>query len=208
MHTRTLRTPALALAALGLTTAASYGQSAVATGNVPIDGIGIVEFTLGPGGTFLDLTSNGSLDVATAGGADTEIALYSGFGPGATYVASADALSGGDDDDGIGVASTLSYGTGSGLLLGDSFNLGGDGLANGEDGAYPGAGDYTLVIGEFSTIFTDGPTLGDINDFGDEEVVFLAEIYSDASVTVIPEPAALSVAGLAGLALLRRRRNA
>ena len=200
-------TLAASAAALSLTAAASYGQSAVATGNVPIGGIGIVEFTLGPDGTFLDLTTNGSIDAATSGLADTEIALYRGFGPGATYVASADTSSGGDDDDGIGVASTLSYGTGSGLLLGDSFNLGGDGLANGEDGAYPGAGDYTLVIGEFSTNFlSGGSTLGDINDFGDEEVVFIAEIYSDASVTLIPEPAALSVAGLAGLALVRRRR--
>ena len=208
------RSPAaLALAATLALPAAASADVITADGMFGSGEVGFVEFTLGPGGTYLDLTSNGSLDFGTTTGADTEIALYFGRGPTATYVASADTTSGGDDDDGIGVASTLSYGTGSGLLLGDGFNLGGDGLANGEDGAMVAAGDYTLVIGEFSTGFLGGPTIGDIFDFGDEPVDYRVTIYSDANLTIaaVPEPgsaALLLAAACGGLWRTRRRRAA
>ena len=204
--------PAFALAVATALPAAASADVVSARGVFGAEEIGLVEFTLGAGGTYLDLTSNGSLDFGTTTGADTEIALYAGWGSTATYVASLDTTSGGDDDDGIGLNGALSYGTGSGLLLGDSFNLGGNGLAEGEDGAMVAAGDYTLVIGEFSTNFlSGGPTIGDIFDFGDEVTDYRATIYSDANLTLntaaVPEPAtfALTLAAACG-GLWRTRR--
>ena len=195
MHTRTLSTLSAA-AALAVASAAG-AQTLTTTGSFDAGSAAFVEFTLGPGGTFLDITSNGSLDTLGGNGADTEIGLYMGLGPTATLVED-------DDDDGLSVQSTLSFGTGSGLLLGDSFNLGGDGIANGEDGAMPAAGDYTLVIGEFNTVFPG--VLGDISTFGNEDVTYIAEFYSDATVSLVPEPATASLLAVGGLALLRRRR--
>ena len=112
-----------------ITTGGSFGAGAIAQ----------VTFTRGPGGTWLDITTNGSTDPVLGGGADTEIALYAGTGPGATYVASANTGTKGDDGDGIGLASTRSQGVGSGSLPGDPFDLGGHGLAEGEDGPMPAA---------------------------------------------------------------------
>lgn len=194
---------ALSLAAVSTLATSASAQQLVFNGSVGVGAVATQTFTIGTG-TYIDATTNGSVDTGTTVGADTEIALYSGTGPSATLVASIqNEFGGGDDDDGVGVNSTLSYGTGSGLLLGDTFNLGNNGLAQGEDGAMLAPGTYTLVIGEFSTFFT--PTLGAITDFGDEAVTYTAAIYTDA----IPEPAALTaVAGAAGLAAVRRRRAA
>ena len=201
----------IASCVVALAASATHAQQFVQTGTFGAGEVGLVEFTLGVGGTYLDLTSNGSTDVIldSAGnpiGADTEIALYAGLGPTATYVASADISSGGDDDDGLGIASTLSYGTGSGLPLGDATNLGGDGLANGEDGPMLAPGNYTLVIGEFRTNFlSGGPTLGDLNSFGNEAVNFVGSVYSDATISAVPAPSSLGLIGLAGLVLIRRQ---
>ena len=177
------RSTFLAAVAALASTSAAQAATAVSTGSFDTGEIAVFEFTIGPGATYLDLTTNGSLDSGTAIGADTEIALYAGTGPGATRVGPEQ----GDDDDGIGLASTLSFGTGAGLILGDSFNLGGDGVANGEDGAVPAGTTFSLAIGEFATTFTS--KLGDITNFGNEAVDYTLTIYSDAAITVAGGPA-------------------
>ena len=75
--------------------------------------------------------------------------------------AAAQPIIGFDDDDGIGLLSVLSFGTGSGQTLGDGFNLGGDGIANGEDGALAG-GSYILAIGAFDLNVEDIADLADL----------------------------------------------
>lgn len=188
--------------------AAGASASTISTsGTVGVGEVATFEFTLGAGGTFLDLTTNGSTDVNDGSVADTEMALYFGTGLGATLVA-AQGWSNGDDDDGFGANSTLTYGVGSGMELGDPFELGGDGIANGEDGALPAAGVYTVVIGEFQTFFS--PTIGAISNFGDEAVNYELSIISDAfGVAAVPLPAGLPLllAGLGGLAGLRLRKK-
>jgi MYXO-CTERM domain-containing protein len=141
-----------------------------------------VSFTLPAGGTYLDLNTNGS-------GIDTEMGLYDDAG---ARVAN-------DDDDGIGLTSTLSFGAGSGLMLGDSFNLGGDGIADGDDGPL-GPGTYFVALGEFDVTFND--TMFDVVSTGtDSGGRIILDVYTD-----VPAPAAASVLGIAGLAAVRRRR--
>lgn len=140
------------------------------------------------GAAYLDITSNDSTDVDGGGAADTEIGLFDNAGN----------VVGDNDDDGIGLNSVLTYGAGSGLMLGDSFNLGGDGIANGENGPLS-AGVYWLAIGEFSTNFDDGWT---ILDAGDEAVNYQVSIYTN----IVPAPASMALLGLGGIAAIRRRR--
>lgn len=192
-----MKTAALIVAAAA---AAASGQTATMNGSFGPGGFAAIEFfTNGiSAGSWLDITSNGSTN-PDASGADTEIGLYFGTGAAATLV-------GEDDDDGIGLTSTLSYGDGSGLMLGDSFNLGGDGLANGEDGGSLAAGFYTLIVGEFSTGFPG--VLGDFGgDTGDEAVDYTVSFYTnDQGFFVVPTPGAAAVLGLGGLVAVRRRR--
>jgi MYXO-CTERM domain-containing protein len=134
---------------------------------------------------WLDVTTSG-----TATGIDTEIGLYDALG---NRVAN-------DDDNGIGLASTLSFGAGSGLMLGDAFNLGGDGLANGENGNIASAGTYYLAVGEFNVEF--GDTGFDVVSTGTDtggpvQVSFF---------TNVPTPGAFALLGLGGFAAARRRR--
>ena len=85
------------------------------------------------------------------------------------------------DDDGIGLLSVLSFGTGSGQMLGDSFNLGGDGIANGENGAVPAAGSYTLAIGSFDINFEDIADFSEIDATGENTFgAWTLEVYTDA----------------------------
>jgi hypothetical protein len=78
--------------------------------------------------------------VQPVGGFDTEIGLYDSSGKRITN----------DDDDGVGVASALSFGATSPLRP-----LGGDGVpGDGRDGPLP-AGTYYLALGEFNTLFND-----------------------------------------------------
>ena len=117
----TLKTLAAATCLTLCTATAGLATTLTSSGTFGEGEIAVFEFTLGSGGTYLDLTTNGSTDVIGGGGADTEIALYFGTGSSATLVPSA---SNGDDDDGIGLSATLTYGVGSGLVLGDAGNLG------------------------------------------------------------------------------------
>ncbi len=164
------------------------------TGSIAPNELVYVTFTLPTSidaseGDYLDITSNGT-------DFDTEIGLYAG----SIFNAASTVLVGNDDDDGIGVDSTLSFGVGSGMMLGDSFNLGGDGIADGEDGPFLAAGQYTAVLGEFQVVF--GPTVDTAVSSG----IDVGGDYVLNFFIAIPEPTTAAMAGLGGLAMLRRRR--
>lgn len=133
---------------------------------------------------WLDITTSSS-----ATGIDTEIGLYDALG---NRVAN-------DDDNGIGLASTLSFGAGSGLMLGDVFNLGGDGLANGENGDIGSGGTYYLAVGEFNVDF--GDTGFDVVSTG----VDTGGPIQVSFFTNVPTPGAAVLLGLGGIAAARRR---
>ncbi len=130
-------------------------------------------------GTYLDIDSNDS-------GFDTEIGLYDDIG----------LLVDDNDDDGFGLQSVLTFGSGSELELGDPFNLGGNGIAEGENGDLS-AGVYYVGLGEFNVDWgeTDWGAVSTGTDTGGEYVLTLR--------TNIPEPASLL---LLGFGLLLRRR--
>lgn len=143
-------------------------------------------FSLANGASYLDLTT-------TLGqtGIDTEIGIYDAAGN----------LVGNDDDDGIGLRSTLSFGAGSGQMLGDPFNLGGDGIANGEDGLLPATGVYYVAIGEFQVNF-DPTGFGVTSTGTDTGGTITLTILTDA----VPAPGAIAMLGMGGLVATRRRR--
>ena len=188
MTTIKIATAALATAAAmtTMTTAAQAG-TVVLTGSFDAGVGAVVEFTLGSGATFLTLDTTGSTSDATSGFLnDTEIGLYFGVGPGATLVAN-------DDDGGAAnLDARLSFGTG------------------GSDGAVPGAGTYSVAIGEFNTIFEN--TLGATTIFGNAAVDYVLTIDSDADISVAPVPlpagGLLLVGALGALGLSRRRKRA
>ncbi len=191
----------IALLAMFCAFTTQSATASIVTGTFGVgEGATIVFTTTGASGPiYLDMTSNGSTDVIGGNPADTELGLYLGTGAGATLVAN-------DDDNGIGLSSVLTFGAGSGLMLGDPFNLGGDGIANGEFGNLA-AGTYTLVIGEFNTTF--GATLG-ATTFGNEAVDYRVEFFTnDAGFSIAPEPTSLMVwgMGLACFAGLKCRRK-
>ena len=94
--------------------------------------------------------SSGYADLWTVSGGlnpmgDTEIGIYDSAG---TLVAN-------DDDSGVGLMSALTFGIGSGQTIGDAFNLGGDGIANGENGPLAG-GTYWVAVGRYNVTFLTG----------------------------------------------------
>lgn len=141
------------------------GDLVYVTFNLPTD--------VAPGVASLDIETNDS-------SFDTEIALYSGFGPDATFIAE-------DDNDGTGNRSYLSFGE-PGLRA----------PALGQDGSLT-AGLYTLVLGGQNTVFT--------TDLGDVVAGSAGGSYLiDFDYDVIPEPATASLLAVGALAALRRRR--
>ncbi len=122
-----------------------------------------------------------SLDIETNDSSfDTEIALYSGFGPGATFVAE-------DDNDGQGTRSFLSFG-----------EPGARAPRLGQDGDLA-AGLYTLVLGGQDTTFS--------SDLGSITAGSAGGFYAiDFDYDVIPEPATAGLLSLGLLAALRRRK--
>ena len=139
--------------------------------------------------TYVDIHTNGSL-------IDTEIGLYDATGN----------LIANDDDDGIGLDSVLSFGTGSGQSLGDFFNLGGNGIAEGENGAL-GPGLYYLAIGRFNTFFANDFDVTGSQSSGQFTLTFLTDNTALSAVPA-PIPAALLVGGLAAFVGLRRKARA
>ena len=170
-------------------TVADFGLvvgSADATATIPAFGVDVfwISFEIGGSETYVDIsTSFGS------GSTDTEIGLFDAAGN----------VLGSDDDNGIGRASTLSYGTGSGLMLGDSGELSG-GFAAGGDGAMLSSGTYYVAFGGFDTTFSNG--------FGASSTFF---DFDDAPMTLtvyagVPTPASASLLAAGGLIVARRRR--
>lgn len=159
-----------------------------ASGTLSENGLHWYSFSV-DGFTYLDIAT-------TAASIDTEIGLYDAAGN----------LVGNDDDNGVGLLSALSFGTGSGLLLGDSFNLGGDGIANGENGALA-AGLYYLVVGEFNVTFN--ATGFDVVSSGtDTGGTYDLSIFTDAASVAVSEPGTLALLGLGLFGMAARRRKA
>jgi len=96
----------------------------------------------------------------------------------------------------------LSFGTGNGFDYDGPSNI-----AVGQDGAIPTAGNYTLVVGAFNTIFTT-----DINDITTSSNASGAYNLNATSggVSAVPLPAGgvLLISGLMGLAATRRKKKA
>lgn len=162
------------------------GTTFTAGGTIGAGEVGWFKFTLtGPVAAgellpFLDITTNGTPF-------DTEMGLYDSTG----------ALVALDDDSGFGLNSLLTFGTGSGLELGDF--LGDPVFGDGFNGDLP-AGAYYLAIGGYNTEFDAG--FGAVAD-GDSE-------NGDYTVTfigaVVPEPVGLLPVAGVGMLLGRRRR--
>lgn len=128
--------------------------------------------------TYLDLHTNGS-------SFDTEFGIFDSLG---NHIAN-------DDDDGQSLRSLLTFGTGSGLMLGDLSDAGA-GIANGRDGAMLAAGDYYIFLGGFDTAFA-------ATNFG----VTPGSSAGSYKLTIIPAPASAALMGLGGLFVARRRRT-
>lgn len=136
-------------------------------------------------GTFLDVDTEGSALVGVNN--DTEIGLYSSSG----------ALIGADDDDGSGLLSQLTFGSGTrpaapptgGGSLGEVYD--------GRDGMLP-AGTYYLAIGSFNTVFSEGflVTAGTDNT---------GTFKININTTAVPAPGTLALVAVGGLVTRRRR---
>ena len=176
---------ALAIGLAGAANAASLSfRGSFAEGD-----LATIEFTLGAGGTYLELTTDGSYETGTPDRADTVIALFAGTGPGARRV-------GFDDDDGDLLLSRLRFGD----------------LES--DGDVPASGTYTLVIGAIGASIKV-PTVADIGGRGTAPVDFVLTVISDATlaqgavgeIVAVPLPAGGALLAGAALALGLRRRT-
>lgn len=151
-------------------------------------GIDSYSFTINDPFTYLDITTNG-----TTGFRDTVIGLYDASG---NLVAN-------DNDNGIERRSTLSFGTGSGQTLGTVADLGGDGIANGENGALS-VGTYFLALGEFPTTFNS--TGFYVTTTGTDSGAYQIEFFTDSTpVPFEPSPTLGLLLLGAGVGLKRGR---
>lgn len=133
--------------------------------------------------------ANSFFDIFTSlvpsGGFDTEIGVYDSLGN----------LIGTDDDDAVGLHSLLTFGTGSGQMLGDAGDPGA-GIGNGRDGNGIGAaGTYFICVSGFNAIFN-------ATNFN----VVSGAATGNYKLNIIPAPGSLALLGVAGLIAGRRRR--
>ncbi len=215
---------AMALSVAGLTTPAAatptvvfdFGEltdGASFSGALAPNEIAWFSFTLSSG-TFVDITT--ALGANSLFQEDTLIGLYDNDGNLIAFD-NDDGFDGdGADSDvfgGDGVfetspfRSTLSFGTGSGEVLGDPTDLGGDGIANGEDGALPFSIRYFVAVGEFDVMFgeTDFDVVSSDADLGgDFTLSFLTDNISEVP---IPGGALFMISGLAAGLLGRARQR-
>lgn len=123
------------------TTSAQLTQDVTINSPTDIQWYRVVLPTVSAAG-YVDLwTTEGGANPMT----DVEIGIYDNSGN----------LLGNDDDSGVGLQSALSYGLGSGQLIGDVGNLGGDGIGNGENGALAG-GTCWVAVGRYPVVFNTG----------------------------------------------------
>jgi len=157
-------------------TVASFNGSNV-SGGLDFYTLALTDGVLSPG-HYLNLQTRAQTGGST--GYDSEIAIYDSLG---NLVATDD-----DGASGTGFFSMLSFGA-SDPNLGDN--------APGSAGAILAAGNYTIVVGGFDTIF--GATINAITP-GAASGTYALDIRT------VPTPGAASLLGLAGLAAARRRR--
>ena len=161
----------------------------------------LIEFTLASAATFTAQTwsfggsgnapggTNAAGAVITAGGFDPYLSLFSGFGPGALFLAS--------NDDGL-----CPPGTASPTCADSTLHV-----------VLLAAGNYTLALSTFSNLsFAENLGVGTLGDgfvgfghFDGRSALYALDIDA-ALATAIPEPApfALLALGVAGLVLMRR----
>lgn len=146
-----------------------------------------ISFQLDGSETYVDITTTFG-----SGLTDTEIGLFNAAGN----------VLDSDDDDGFGTASALTYGTGSGVIMGDAFELGASGDADGSDGMMLAAGTYYVAFGGFDTSFADGFDVSSTYfDFDDAPMT--VTVYANN----VPTPGSASLLALGGLVVTRRRRR-
>ena len=150
------------------------------TGDLGTGEIVFFSFSINEPFTFLDITSNAS-------DFDTEIGLYNSSGN----------LIESDDDDGDGLQSTLSFGTGG------DFGTGQDGDLD--------AGTFFLALGEYNTSFNDRWSAFSSASSEDEDEGGSFQITFSTDATPIPESStSLGILVLGGILVgtrLNKNRN-
>lgn len=195
---------ALMAMAASLATTPAQASSQSFTGSLaaadPND-VKLIQFTLASAATFTAQTwsfggsgnapggTNAAGAVIAAGGFDTYLSLFSGFGPGALFLAS--------NDDGL-----CPPGTPSPTCADSTLHL-----------VSLAAGDYTLALSTFGNFsFAENlgvGTLGDgfigFGDFDGRSALFAVDINT-AFATALPEPTTLTLLalGIVSLVLMRR----
>ena len=184
-----------------ITSLASEDQPLTITGSFGVNEFALFEFSVLQAGTFIDFKTLGSTNPDNSF-ADTEIGLYEGFGTSATLLAN------NDDFGGFarGVfAAGLSFGLGSGEVLNANENGSSPLRGDGRDGVNLVEGDYTIILAEFNTTFTQtiSGLFASNARLGNEAVNFELSIFTDSELGLVeassPSLAALFLLSIMGL---------